>query len=211
MLAMLRVRSARLKRALDVVGAATGLVAAAPVMAVVAAAVRVDLGSPVLFRQQRPGLGGVPFQMMKFRTMRDAVDATGRALPDGERLTRLGKLLRATSLDELPELWNVVRGDMSLVGPRPLLMQYLGRYSATQRRRHEVRPGITGLAQVSGRNALSWDDKFALDVRYVDEWSLGLDLSILLQTVRAVVRRDGISHGGDATMPEFLGSQARAS
>lgn len=208
---MLRVRSARLKRALDVVGAATGLVATAPVMAVVAAAVRVDLGSPVLFRQQRPGLGGAPFQMMKFRTMRDAVDSSGRALPDGERLTRLGKLLRATSLDELPELWNVLRGDMSLVGPRPLLMQYLGRYSATQRRRHEVRPGITGLAQVSGRNALSWDDKFALDVRYVDEWSLGLDLSILLRTVRAVVRRDGISHGGDATMPEFMGSQARAS
>ena len=204
-------RSSRLKRALDLVGAAAGLVVAAPVMAVVAAAVRVDLGTPVLFRQQRPGLAGRPFMMMKFRTMRDAVDARGRTLPDGERLTRLGKLLRATSLDELPELWNVVRGDMSLVGPRPLLMQYLGRYSPAQQRRHEVRPGITGLAQVSGRNALSWDAKFELDVRYVDEWSNQLDLAILLQTVRAVLRRDGISHGADATMPEFMGSQARAS
>jgi sugar transferase EpsL len=198
------------KRALDVVGAGAALAVAAPVMAVTAAAVAVDLGRPVVFRQVRPGLGGRPFTMFKFRTMRDATDAHGRVLPDAERLTRLGRFLRASSLDELPELWNVLRGEMSLVGPRPLLMQYLPLYSREQARRHEVKPGITGWAQIHGRNSLSWDGKFALDVWYVDHASLWLDVRILAATVRAVVRRDGISHAGDATMPVFTGGRAPA-
>jgi lipopolysaccharide/colanic/teichoic acid biosynthesis glycosyltransferase len=195
------------KRALDVVGAGAALALAAPVMAVAAAAVARDLGRPVLFRQVRPGLGGAPFTMFKLRTMRDATDAHGRPLPDGERLTPLGRFLRASSLDELPELWNVLRGDMSLVGPRPLLMQYLPLYSREQARRHDVKPGITGWAQIHGRNALSWDEKFALDVWYVDHQSLWLDLRILAGTVRAVLRKDGISHAGDATMPVFTGAR----
>jgi lipopolysaccharide/colanic/teichoic acid biosynthesis glycosyltransferase len=194
------------KRALDVVGAGAALALAAPVMAVTAAAVARELGRPVLFRQVRPGLHGQPFTMFKFRTMRDATDARGRPLPDSERLTPLGRLLRATSVDELPELWNVLRGDMSLVGPRPLLMQYLPLYSREQARRHDVKPGITGWAQIRGRNALSWDDKFARDLWYVDHASLWLDLRILAGTVRAVLRRDGISHAGDATMPVFTGA-----
>lgn len=203
-------RSATLKRGLDLALASAGLVAAAPVLAGVAAAVRVGIGSPVLFRQRRPGLHGRPFLLAKFRTMTDARGPDGRPLPDDQRLTRLGRLLRATSLDELPELWNVVRGDMSLVGPRPLLMEYLDRYTPEQARRHEVKPGLTGWAAVNGRNALSWDEKFALDVWYVDHRSLTLDLKILARTVLAVVRREGISAEGSATMPVFMGSRAEA-
>jgi lipopolysaccharide/colanic/teichoic acid biosynthesis glycosyltransferase len=199
------------KRALDVVGAGAALAVTAPIMAITAAAVAKDLGRPVLFRQVRPGLKGEPFTMFKFRTMRDATDGRGRLLPDRERLTPLGEFLRASSLDELPELWNVLRGEMSLVGPRPLLMQYLPLYSREQARRHDVKPGITGWAQIRGRNSLSWDDKFALDLWYVDHASVWLDLRILAGTVLAVLRRDGISHAGDATMPVFTGSRSPAS
>ena len=181
-----------------------------PVLAVVAVLVRLKLGSPVFFRQKRPGLNGAIFEMIKFRTMTDARDAQGQLLPDAVRLTSFGKFLRSTSLDELPELFNVLRGDMSLVGPRPLLVQYLERYSTRQARRHEVRPGITGLAQVKGRNALSWEEKFEWDVRYVETRSLALDLKILWLTVAAVVFRRGISAAGDATMPEFRGSRRTA-
>jgi lipopolysaccharide/colanic/teichoic acid biosynthesis glycosyltransferase len=193
-----------IKRLIDVGAAASGLVALAPVMAATAAAVRVSLGAPVLFRQRRPGLGGAPFELIKFRTMRAAAPGEG-VDSDARRLTAVGAKLRAWSLDELPTLWNVLRGDMSLVGPRPLLMQYLDRYTPEQARRHEVRPGVTGWAQVNGRNALSWDDKFALDVWYVDNWSLWLDARILLRTFTKVLRRDGISAEQHATMPEFLG------
>jgi lipopolysaccharide/colanic/teichoic acid biosynthesis glycosyltransferase len=187
------------KRGIDIVGAVVVLAVAAVPMAVIAVAIRATMGSPVLFRQQRPGLGAAPFTLIKFRTMRAGDDA------DALRLTRLGRFLRATSLDELPEMWNVLRGDMSLVGPRPLLMSYLGRYSPEQARRHEVRPGVTGLAQVEGRNATTWPQRLALDVRYVDERSLGMDLRILWRTVAAVVRRRGISADDHATMPEFRG------
>lgn len=172
-----------------------------------AAVVRLKLGSPVLFSQVRPGLHGHPFRLIKFRTMTDARDESGRVLPDAERLTGFGRMLRASSLDELPELWNVLRGEMSLVGPRPLLMQYLDRYTPRQARRMEVRPGITGWAQVNGRNALSWEERFELDVWYVDNRSLLLDLKILALTALSVVRREGVSAQGHATMPEFLGSQ----
>lgn len=178
-----------------------------PILLILAALVRFKLGSPVLFRQKRPGLGSVPFQMLKFRSMRDAVDAHGTTLPDAERLTSFGRLLRSTSLDELPGLWNVLVGNMSLVGPRPLLMEYLPLYSPEQARRHEVRPGITGWAQVNGRNALSWDEKFALDVWYVDHQSLWLDIKILFLTVLKVFKREGISAAGEATMPRFTGSK----
>jgi lipopolysaccharide/colanic/teichoic acid biosynthesis glycosyltransferase len=191
------------KRLLDVLGAATALAVTSPVQGLAAVAVRKSLGSPVVFRQQRPGLGGKPFTLLKFRTMLDARDSSGRALSDAERLTPLGRRLRAASVDELPELWNVLRGDMSLVGPRPLLMEYLDRYTPEQARRHEVRPGITGWAQANGRNALTWEQKFDLDVWYVDHVSLRLDLRILWRTVRAVVSREGISAAGHETMPEF--------
>jgi sugar transferase EpsL len=194
------------KRLVDVAGAGAALVVAAPVLAAVGVAVRVSMGTPVLFRQQRPGMQGRPFTIYKFRTMRDATDAAGRPRPDAERLTAVGRFLRATSLDELPELWNVLRGDMSLVGPRPLLMQFLERYSPEQARRHDVKPGVTGWAQINGRNALSWDEKFALDLWYVEHRSLALDLRILARTAAAVVRRSGIAHAGEATMPEFMGS-----
>ncbi|WP_396218994.1 sugar transferase [Gemmatimonas sp.] len=195
-----------IKRGLDIGLAATALVLAAPVLLLVAIAVRVNLGGPVLFRQQRPGLHGRPFTMVKFRTMRDALGRDGRPLPDADRLTPFGTLLRSTSLDELPELWNVVRGDMSLVGPRPLLMEYLDRYTPEQARRHEVRPGVTGWAQVNGRNALSWEERFRLDVWYVEHRSLRLDLRILLRTLALVLRRTGVSAQGDATMPVFQGN-----
>ncbi len=175
-----------------------------PVLAVLALLVRVRLGSPVLFRQQRPGRDEVIFELIKFRTMTDARDAAGNLLPDAVRLTPFGRWLRATSLDELPELWNVLRGEMSLVGPRPLLVQYLSRYSAEQRRRHEVPPGLTGWAQINGRNALSWEEKFALDLWYVENRNGWLDLKILFLTAWRVVARHGISAPGDATMPEFL-------
>ena len=188
------------KEAMDRAGAALGLLACLPLLAALALLVRATLGRPVLFRQRRPGLHGRPFALVKFRTMREG------AGPDAERLTALGRFLRSTSLDELPELWNVLRGDMSLVGPRPLLMHYLERYTPEQRRRQEVKPGITGWAQVNGRNALTWEERFALDVWYVDHWSLSLDLRILARTVRATLARRGISAPGSATMPEYGGS-----
>ena len=193
------------KRAGDVTAASIGLVLASPVLLIVAVMVRTRLGSPVLFRQPRPGRGGRIFTMAKFRTMKDADPARG-LISDADRLTPFGRRLRSTSLDELPALWNVLRGDMSLVGPRPLLVEYLERYSPTQARRHEVRPGITGLAQVSGRNALTWEDRFALDVEYVDRRSLRLDLRILWLTVATVIKREGVTAEGSATMPVFRGS-----
>jgi len=193
------------RRALDAGTALAGLVLAAPVLLGVAAAVRLRLGSPVLFAQERPGLGGRPFILYKFRTMRDAVDAEGEPLPDEQRLTALGRFLRKTSLDELPQLWNVLRGDMGLVGPRPLLPEYLALYTPEQRRRHEVRPGITGWVQVNGRNAVSWDERFRLDVWYVDNRSLALDLRILALTVKKVLVREGISQPGHATAERFRG------
>ena len=195
-----------LKRLVDVVGATLALVFFAVPMLVIALLVRWKLGPPVLFRQVRPGLHGRPFVLYKFRTMNDARDADGNLLPDELRLTPFGKWLRSTSLDELPELLNVLKGDMSLVGPRPLRMEYLERYTPEQARRHEVKPGITGWAQVNGRNALSWKEKFNLDVWYVDNWNLWLDLRILLMTVVKVLRREGINAEGHATMPEFTGS-----
>ncbi|GIJ27869.1 sugar transferase [Micromonospora qiuiae] len=193
-----------MKRFVDVVLAAALLLLTAPVMVVVAAAVAVGLGRPVLFRQCRIGLHERPFELVKFRTMREP---HGDLISDADRLTPLGRWLRATSLDELPTFWNVLRGDMSLVGPRPLLPQYLSRYSPTQARRHLVRPGVTGLAQVRGRNSLDWDDRLALDVEYVERRSFRLDLSILVATVGTTLRRDGICAEGHATAPEFLGSQ----
>jgi sugar transferase EpsL len=196
------------KRLFDLAVAGTALVATAPLLAGVAALVRLRMGGPVLFRQVRPGLHGRPFTIWKFRTMRDARDEHGRPLPDEARITRLGQFLRETSLDELPELLNVLGGSMSLVGPRPLLVEYLERYTPAQARRHLVKPGITGWAQIHGRNALSWEEKFALDTWYVDHQSLGLDLHILLRTVLAVLRREGIAHEGSATMPPFMGTRA---
>lgn len=196
-----------MKRLFDFVMAALGLLVLALPLLFVIWQVRRKLGSPVFFRQIRPGLHGRPFQMVKFRTMTDACTADGQLLPDVERLTAFGRFLRASSLDELPELWNVLKGDMSLVGPRPLLMDYLPLYSPEQLRRHDVRPGITGWAQINGRNALSWDEKFKLDVWYVDNRSLWLDIKILWLTVRKVLVRDGISAAGEATMPRFTGSR----
>ena len=195
-----------MKRVLDIAISGTALVALSPAIAATALAVRWTMGGPVIFRQQRPGLHGKPFEMMKFRSMRDAVDADGNPLADAQRLTKTGAFIRKTSLDELPGLINVLRGDMSLVGPRPLLMEYLPLYSREQARRHDVKPGITGWAQVNGRNALSWDEKFALDLHYVDNRSLGLDLRILWMTVRKVLMRDGISAAGEVTMSKFTGS-----
>jgi len=197
------------KRATDILLSALGLIVLAPVLAAVAAAVAVALGRPVFFRQVRPGLHGKPFRLIKFRTMLDSVDADGRPLDDAQRLTRFGRFLRASSLDELPELWNVLKGDMSLVGPRPLLMRYLPLYSPEQARRHDVRPGLTGWSQVKGRNALSWPEKLALDIWYVDHRSFGLDLKILLMTVAKVVSRSGIAAEGSETMPEFRGDEPR--
>lgn len=195
-----------MKRTVDVVGAVAGLVLLSPVLAIVAVMVRRRLGSPWLFRQERPGLHGQPFELVKFRTMTDACGPDGEFLDDEQRLTRFGAWLRTTSLDELPELVNVLLGDMSLVGPRPLLTEYLDLYTPEQARRHEVRPGITGWAQVSGRNVPDWDEKLAMDVWYVDHHSLWLDLRILLRTVRNVVLRKGIATAGHATTPRFRGS-----
>lgn len=195
-----------IKRGIDVVAASMLIIVFAPVLLALAVAVRFSMGSPVVFKQVRPGLHGRPFTMYKFRTMTDARDNNGVLLPDAERLTRLGRFLRSTSLDELPELFNVLKGDMSLVGPRPLLMQYLPLYTPEQSRRHEVRPGITGWAQVNGRNAITWEQKFEHDVWYVDNWSLWLDIKILWLTLVAVIRRDGISAEGHVTMPPFRGS-----
>lgn len=194
------------KRFIDTIVALCALIVLSPVILVTAVVVRVALGAPVLFRQLRPGLGERPFMVLKFRTLTDARDASGTLLPDAARLTGVGRVIRTLSLDELPQLVNVLRGDMSLVGPRPLLMQYLSRYTPEQRRRHEVRPGVTGWAQINGRNALSWDDKFRYDVWYVDRVSFALDFSILLRSILVVVRGLGISQQGRATADEFRGS-----
>ena len=195
-----------IKRVFDFVAAATGLVVTAPILAVASVAVRASMGSPVFFVQTRPGLDERPFQLVKFRTMRNANGPDGEPLSDAERLTRVGRFLRATSIDGLPQLYNVLRGDMSLVGPRPLLMRYLPRYSTRQARRHLVRPGITGWAQIHGRNAITWKQKFDLDVWYVEHWSLALDATIVARTVWRVLGRDGIASDGHATMPEFMGT-----
>lgn len=196
-----------LKRLFDIFVCVIALFLLSPVMAFVAWKISKKLGSPVLFRQVRPGLNGKPFTMIKFRTMRDAVDKDGNPLPDSERMTPFGNFLRSTSLDELPELWNVLKGDMSLVGPRPLLMEYLPLYSAEQYRRHEVRPGVTGWAQINGRNAISWEDKFKLDIWYVNKRSFWLDIKILFLTIKKVLVRDGINAEGEATMSRFTGNQ----
>ena len=201
---------AGIKRLADIVVALLVLILFSPIILIVAILIRFNLGSPIFFRQQRPGLHGKPFQMIKFRTMRDAQGKDGQPLPDEERMTRFGNLLRKVSLDELPELWNVVRGEMSLVGPRPLLMQYLERYSERQKKRHDVRPGVTGWAQVNGRNAVDWDTRFEMDVWYVENWSLMLDLKILVLTVKTVLKRDGVSAEGHVTMPEFMGPSRSA-
>lgn len=193
------------KRFFDIVASVAGLILLSPVIAIVAYLIRKRLGSPILFRQVRPGLGGKPFEMVKFRTMRDAFDANGNPLPDSERMTDFGRFLRSSSLDELPELWNVIKGDMSLVGPRPLLMEYLPLYDEVQIRRHDARPGVTGWAQINGRNALSWEEKFKLDVWYVDNQSLWLDLKIIFLTIKKVLIRDGISAEGEVTMTRFTG------
>jgi sugar transferase EpsL len=194
------------KRLFDLSAAVLGLLVISPLLFVLALLVRVVHGAPVLFRQQRPGYKGRPFTLYKFRTMTDRTAPDGNLLPDSERITRLGRFLRSTSLDELPELYNVLRGEMSLVGPRPLLMQYLERYSTEQMRRHDVAPGITGWAQVNGRNALTWDEKFILDVWYVDHWSFWLDIRILFLTLWKIIKREGISQPGHATMEEFRGN-----
>ena len=196
-----------LKRILDVVIASTALVLLSPVYALVAYKVKKNLGSPVLFRQTRPGLYGQPFEMIKFRSMKDALDTAGNPLPDSERLTPFGKMLRATSLDEMPELWNVIKGDMSIVGPRPLLMEYLPLYNSEQAKRHDVRPGITGYAQVNGRNAISWEKKFELDTWYVNNQSFWLDFKIMLKTVKKVLAKDDISAEGEVTMHKFTGTK----
>ena len=195
------------KRALDLILAIPALIVLSPLLAILFLLVAVLLGSPVLFRQQRPGLHGRPFSLLKFRTMSNARDSRGTMLPDAQRLTAFGRFLRAVSLDELPELFNVLKGDMSLVGPRPLLMQYLDRYTPEQARRHEVRPGITGWAQVNGRNAITWEEKFKLDVWYVDNWSLWLDIKIIAMTIWKIIKREGINQPGEATMREFMGSK----
>jgi sugar transferase EpsL len=194
------------KRLLDLTIALIGLVFLSPIFVVIAAAIALTMGRPIVFRQQRPGLKGKPYTMCKFRTMHDAFDRNGQPLPDEERSTPLGRLLRSTSLDELPELLSVVKGEMSLVGPRPLLMEYLSRYTHEQFRRHEVPPGITGWAQVNGRNVLNWEEKFRLDIWYVQNWSLALDLKILWMTVGKVLKREGISAIGHETAPAFMGS-----
>lgn len=194
------------KRLFDIIASASGLIFLSPVFLILIYLIRKNLGEPVFFTQERPGKDGKPFKMIKFRSMRDVVDKDGNPLPDSERLTPFGKKLRATSLDELPELWNVLKGEMSLVGPRPLLMSYLPLYNEFQNRRHEMRPGVTGWAQVNGRNALSWDEKFAHDIWYIDHYSFWLDMKILFLTVKKVFIKEGISAEGEATMPYFTGN-----
>ena len=196
-----------MKRILDIIIASIALILLSPLYAFVAYKVKKNLGSPVLFRQVRPGLHGKPFEMIKFRTMKDAVDEQGNPLPDSERLTPFGQMLRSTSLDEMPELWNVIKGDMSIVGPRPLLMEYLPLYSPEQAKRHDVRPGMTGHAQVNGRNAIGWEEKFKLDTWYVENQSIWLDFKIMFKTVHKVLAKDDISAEGEATMTRFTGSQ----
>ncbi|WP_458774903.1 sugar transferase [Desulforhopalus sp. 52FAK] len=197
-----------LKRLFDIVASVVGLLLLSPLISVLALLVRLKLGSPVFFRQTRPGRDNIPIDMIKFRTMRDAFNSEGNSLPDSERITRFGRFLRTNSLDELPELWNVLKGDMSLVGPRPLLMEYMPLYNSEQARRHDVRPGVTGWAQVNGRNTLSWDEKFRLDVWYVDNHSVWLDMKILFLTIQKVIRRDGINQEGVATMTKFRGNDS---
>ena len=199
--------NASFKRIFDLLLTVPALLVLSPLLFIIALMVRIRMGSPVFFRQQRPGLHGKPFMLYKFRTMLDQRAADGSLLPDADRLTPIGRFLRSTSLDELPELLNVLKGDMSLVGPRPLLMQYIGRYTPEQARRHNTPPGITGWAQVHGRNSIDWNEKFALDVWYVDHYSLWLDLKILMLTVWKVLRREGINEQGQATMSEFMGSE----
>ena len=196
-----------IKRLLDIIIATTALILLSPLYAFVAYKVKKNLGSPLLFRQVRPGLHGKPFEMIKFRTMKDAVDEQGNPLPDSERLTPFGQMLRSTSLDEMPELWNVIKGDMSIVGPRPLLMEYLPLYSPEQAKRHDVRPGMTGHAQVNGRNAIGWEEKFKLDTWYVENRSTWLDFKIMFKTVHKVLAKADISAEGEATMTRFTGSQ----
>lgn len=196
-----------IKRVLDVCIATSAAIILLPVIVVVSLLIKSKLGSPILFKQVRPGKNGEPFEMIKFRTMLDAVDESGNPLPDAERLTDFGKMLRSTSLDELPELWNVIKGDMSVVGPRPLLMEYLPLYNAEQNKRHDVLPGMTGWAQINGRNAISWDDKFKLDTWYVENRSTLLDFKIMLLTVKKVLQRDDISAEGEATMTKFTGDK----
>ena len=198
------------KRLFDIIASASGLIFLSPVFLILIYLIRKNLGEPVFFTQERPGKDGKPFKMIKFRSMRDAVDNDGNPLPDSERLTPFGKKLRATSLDELPELWNVLKGEMSLVGPRPLLMSSLPLYNEFQNRRHEMRPGVTGWAQVNGRNALSWDEKFAHDIWYIDHYSFWLDMKILFLTVKKVFIKEGISAEGEATMPYFTGNDTDA-
>ena len=197
-----------LKRLLDIIIASIALILLSPLYFYVAHKVKKNLGSPVLFRQVRPGLHGKPFEMIKFRSMKDAVDAQGNPLPDSERLTPFGKMLRSSSLDEMPELWNVIKGDMSIVGPRPLLMEYLPLYNQEQAKRHLVRPGMTGHAQVNGRNAISWGEKFKLDTWYVENQSVWLDFKIMLKTVKKVLAKDDINEAGEATMTKFTGTQS---
>jgi len=198
-----------LKRIIDIIASFAGLLLMCPVLLIIAVMVRFKLGSPILFKQQRPGLNGEPFYMYKFRTMTDQRDEQGKLLPDQQRLPKFGQLLRSTSLDELPELLCVLNGDMSLVGPRPLMMKYLPRYTPEQARRHEVKPGITGWAQINGRNAVSWEDKFKLDVWYVDNWNIWLDIKILFKTVMLVFQREGITQEGHVTMTEFMGTEQK--
>lgn len=198
-----------LKRLLDIIIASIALILLSPLYFYVAHKVKKNLGSPVLFRQVRPGLHGKPFEMIKFRSMKDAVDAQGKPLPDSERLTPFGKMLRSSSLDEMPELWNVIKGDMSIVGPRPLLMEYLPLYNQEQAKRHLVRPGMTGHAQVNGRNAISWEEKFKLDTWYVENQSVWLDFKIMLKTVKKVLAKDDINAENDVTMPKFNGNEKK--
>ena len=196
-----------IKRLFDIIASSIALVLLSPIYLLVEYKVKKNLGSPVLFKQIRPGLNGKPFEMIKFRTMRDAIDKNGELLPDAERLTPFGKMLRSTSLDELPEFWNVLKGDMSLVGPRPLLMEYLPLYTKEQAKRHNVKPGITGYAQVNGRNAISWEQKFELDTWYVENRSFWLDIQILFKTIYKVIIRDGITENGEVTMTLFRGTK----
>ena len=198
----------RCKRLFDIVAAGSLVVVLSPALLILAVLVRLRLGHPIIYKQQRPGLAGRPFTLYKFRSMLDLTDSNGTPLPPEQRTTRFGYLIRAISADELPELWNVIKGDMSLVGPRPLMMHYLPRYNAEQARRHDVRPGITGLAQIGGRNAISWDEKFAMDIEYVDNHDLQMDMAILFRTIGTVVSRKGIRHHGNSEMPEFLGTEA---
>ena len=196
-----------MKRLMDIIGASLGLILLSPVIVILWMMIRRRFGAPVLFRQTRPGKGDVPFEMIKFRSMKDALGPDGTPLPDAERMTPFGAKLRSASLDELPELWNVLKGEMSLVGPRPLLMEYLPLYSLEQARRHEVRPGVTGWAQINGRNAIDWPQKFALDIWYVENRSLWLDIKIIALTIKKVVKRSDISAAGETTMPKFTGEQ----